>query len=243
MNNASVTTKAGTFQRTRIYPATKCTSTPEAITVTIASSRFQPFFIASTPSSDEAHATAEPTLTSMSPEIMTSVMPQAMMPLKATARSTLRMLRSDRKFGAIKESTMNSKMTAISSPERKINCAERLPAVAIRGGASCPSPVLSIPFLHKEREQLLKLNIVRRHIRSDAPLFHHQNTVANIENFFNFRRDKQHGQSSPRQIAHQFENLLLGLNANAARRLVHHQHRRLRIEPVADDDFLLVAAA
>ena len=74
-----------------------------------------------TPSKAEAQATAEPTLTSMSPAMIMKVMPQAMMPLNATARSTFSRLREVRKLGANSARATNKSNRAIRRPERASN--------------------------------------------------------------------------------------------------------------------------
>ena len=67
--------------------------------------------------------------------------------------------------------------------------------------------------------------------------------MADLEQFFEFAGHENRADAPAAQFPDDVENLLLGLHVNAARRLVEEQYFRLRIEPLADHDFLLIAAA
>ena len=118
---ARVMMKVGTLNLFLISPARTPKEKPVARVVTpamvIAAGRLKPAaasFLVSTAVSDPAKATAEPTLRSISPEMITMVMPKAMMPCMEVFRRTFSTLFMVAKPGAVKANSTH-RATRIAS--------------------------------------------------------------------------------------------------------------------------------
>lgn len=103
-NSARVVMNEGMPNRARNIPATAPIAAPSTTVTAMAAPMFQPAS-KSTPMRPQENATAEPTLMSISPATITSVIPIAMMPAKAAWRRMFSMFSAERKFGAVAENT------------------------------------------------------------------------------------------------------------------------------------------
>ena len=64
-----------------------------------------------------------------------------------------------------------------------------------------------------------------------------------MPNFHKVRRNHQDGDAALGKLTHELVNLELGPDVDAARRFVENDRRRRRLQPLRENDFLLVAAA
>src|SRR5215213_443697 len=70
----------------------------------------------------------------------------------------------------------------------------------------------------------------------------HQQAIADGEQLDQLRRDYDDPLATVRERADDPQDLCLGLDIDAGRRLIHDQDLGLSSQPFADDDFLLIAA-
>src|SRR5262245_19684527 len=92
-------------------------------------------------------------------------------------------------------------------------------------------------------QDLLFGRIVAIELAADSPLAHHENAIPEAENLGELRRDHHDGGPPGDQLTHQPIDLDLAPDVDATRRLVEEEDLRVRVEPLGDDDLLLVAAA
>ncbi|MCY1244048.1 hypothetical protein D9M72_571000 [compost metagenome] len=73
-------------------------------------------------------------------------------------------------------------------------------------------------------------------------MVHDEDAVGDFQHFLEFRRDEEAGETVSRLLPDDVEDLPLGLDIDAAARLVEEHHRGLPVQPFADHHLLLVAA-
>ncbi len=67
--------------------------------------------------------------------------------------------------------------------------------------------------------------------------------MADFVEFFEFAGDEETADAFFAEIPHDLEDLLLGLEIDAAGGFVEEHDARVGVEPFAEDDFLLISAA
>ena len=77
----------------------------------------------------------------------------------------------------------------------------------------------------------------------DAPAAHHENAIAHPEQFGQLGGNHDDAGAGFRQAVHQVVDLDLGANVDAARGFVEDEDARIAGKPLAEHDFLLIAAA
>ena len=82
-----------------------------------------------------------------------------------------------------------------------------------------------------------------REFADETAFVHHIDAVAHAEQFRHFGRDHQHAFTFVGQRVDDRVDLVFGPDIDAARRFVENEDLRLREQPFAEHDFLLVAAA
>ena len=75
-----------------------------------------------------------------------------------------------------------------------------------------------------------------------SPLAHDQDAVAHADQLLQLGRDEQDPAAVGGELVDDRVDVVLGGHVDAARRLVHDEHGRVRHQPSADDDLLLVAS-
>ena len=86
-------------------------------------------------------------------------------------------------------------------------------------------------------------HVVVKEFASNLSFRQYQNAVRNGEHLEKLGRDKEHRQTLFSQPIHDFENLGLGSDINAARWFIQEQHLGLRQQALGKDDLLLVTTA
>jgi hypothetical protein len=71
---------------------------------------------------------------------------------------------------------------------------------------------------------------------------HDQNAIGMLDDLFQIGRDQNDAHALIAEAANGLENLLLGAEVDASGRLVEQKHARPPMQPLADDELLLIAA-
>ena len=74
------------------------------------------------------------------------------------------------------------------------------------------------------------------------PVRHNANAVCNSQNLRHFRGNHDDGLSLLCHADNQLVDLILRTYVDTARRLVHHEYLRAALQPLSENDLLLVAA-
>jgi hypothetical protein len=77
--------------------------------------------------------------------------------------------------------------------------------------------------------------------RRKAALVHDEDSIGHPKNLGQLRRDQQYTDALHGQLGEQAVNLALGLDIDAAGRLVDDEHGRVARQPLGEDDLLLIA--
>ncbi len=94
----------------------------------------------------------------------------------------------------------------------------------------------------QSRYSSARLTCPGQHLGDHAAEPHHQDAVGDVQQFLRLARHEDRGQAALGLAPHDVEHLLLRLHVDAPAGFVEEHHLRLRVQPVADDDLLLVAA-
>ena len=81
-----------------------------------------------------------------------------------------------------------------------------------------------------------------RERRGDPAVAHHQHAVGDMDELGQVARVEQDRIALGGEVAHQLEDLALGADVDAARRVVEQEDARLGEQHLAEDHLLLVAA-
>ena len=85
-----------------------------------------------------------------------------------------------------------------------------------------------------------KLRVIE--LTGDAPLVHDDHAIRKTNDFFHFTGNEQDRHAAAGQLIHEFINLFLRADVDAAGRLVEHQQLGRQAQPLAQHDLLLIAA-
>ena len=81
-----------------------------------------------------------------------------------------------------------------------------------------------------------------RRFAGDLAVRHHEDAIGRGQQLGELGGDHEYRLAARGEIAHQRDDLGLGADVDAARRLIEDEDVRLGVEPFADDDLLLIAA-
>src|SRR5688572_7411759 len=177
---------------------------------------------ASTPAETAHTANADPTEMSISPERMTSVMPEAMIRTARFARNRSRRLPRPKYSG------------------RRRAIATHSTAIATATQISRRWFTISMPQGHREYP-LLRRIFARQHTR-DRAAAHHRDAIAHAENFRKLRRNHEDREAALGELLHQRVYLRLGTDVDPLRRLIEDEYLRRDREPSRERYLLLIAA-
>src|SRR5258708_29410247 len=181
---------------------------------------------------------------SISAHRITKVRPTAMMPVTETCVRMLPTLSSVAKEG----------LAAAKKPERQISVRngamlriwERSIAAILREGLRSadtvtPSPVVICLSSRRFQQAVLADRLIREFAHDRAAL-QHDDAVGERQDGLGLGREHDDGQSPRAEIADDADDVALGADIHAARRLAQHQQARRIGEPFCERDLLLIAA-
>src|SRR2546421_34696 len=182
---------------------------------------------------------------SISAQRMTKVRPTAMMPVTETWVRILPTLSSVAKEG----------LAAAKKPLKQISVRngamlriwERNSPAILRGrfrfpaDTVTPSPVTTCASSCRFQQPILADRLIGE-FAHDRAAPQHEDAIGERQNRLGLGREYDDGQSPRAQIADDIDDVALGTNIHAARRLTQHQKTRRIGEPLRERDFLLIAA-
>src|SRR5271166_472883 len=86
------------------------------------------------------------------------------------------------------------------------------------------------------------VELLPRGFADDASVRHDDDAIGGSQQLREFGGNDENGLAARRKIANERDDLSLGADVDASRRLVEHEDVRLGVEPLADHDLLLIAA-
>src|SRR5260221_1550275 len=161
--------------------------------------------------------------------MMISVIGSASMVKMVDCTSTLETLATERKPGAIAPKSAIRSTSTMATPGMRCR------------GFDCETKTAS-RMMHPQSHDVLLRQLRPRQMPGDASLSHHIGAVADMADFDLFGRDHQRRRAFGDQPVDQGEDLGLGADVDAARRLVENEQFGAGREPFSDHDLLLIAA-
>ena len=94
---------------------------------------------------------------------------------------------------------------------------------------------------HANFIQLIVFSFVRVYLIDNLSMAHDQDAMADFQQFFQFGGNKNGGNTFARLRPHDFKDLLFGIHIDPAGRFIIQHDFGAGIQPVPDNDFLLIA--
>src|SRR5450830_2104599 len=175
-------------------------------------------------------AAIEPTDRSMPPEIITNVMPTAMMPIKAVRVSTFIILSMVAKSPLSKVPAMHRASKPSTGPKplmRAPSLTRDVTVVSVRAGCM--------------GNQLLFSQVLGAERGLQTACAHHRDAVAQADQFNQFGRNHDHGAPFGGQSVDQEINVALGAHVHATAGFIEHDDSGIGMQVFRQRQLLLVA--